>query len=177
MAQDSVSPGVGLVVAGVVDLLYGVIYALWTAMPLMSSGLIVVSQIMAITGVTQAQTTPGTVIFSVISAVAPLVQLAIYVLGAMASLVVIAGGARLISGGSKGFVFLAAVTAIAIPVIGLVANALSFCSVGSCGLCLFGFFGGSLGSLVPLVVAIPLGIWAIVTVRRPGYGGLDEDAA
>jgi hypothetical protein len=163
-------PGVGLVIAGVINLLYAMVYGLWTSLGLLGGGLVAVSQVMAATGVTQAKTDPATVVIGIISAIAPAVQLLVYVLIGAASLVILFGGVRLILGQSRGVVYLAAVLAIGGPLVGLLANALSFCNIGTFGMCLFGFLGGSAGSLVPLFVCIPFAIWAGITAANPNYG-------
>lgn len=167
---NTTAPGVGLVVAGVINLVYAAVYALWTGVGLMGGGLIAVSQIMAVTGVTDAKTEPATVIIGVVSAIAPAVQLVVYLGIGLAALLIVFGGVRLIGGHSKGLVYLAALLAVGGPVAGLLANGLSMCNIGTCGMCVVGFLGGSAGSLVPLVICTPLAIWAGVTAMNPDYG-------
>lgn len=163
-------PGVGLVIAGVVNLLYAGVYGIWTAVGLMGGGLIAVSQLMAITGVTQSKTEPSAVVIGVISALAPAVQLVVYLGIGLISLLILFGGARLMGGHSKGLVYLSAVLAVLCPISGLLANGLSMCNVGTCGMCVFGVIGGGAGSLVPLVICTPLAVWAAVTAMNPDYG-------
>ncbi len=167
-------PGVGLVIAGIVNLLYAVVYGLWTAVGLMGGGLIAVSQIAAATGMTDAKTEPATVIIGVISAIAPAVQLVVYLAIGLSSLLVVFGGVRLIGGHSKGLVYLAALLAVGGPIAGLLANGLSMCNIGTCGMCVVGFLGGSAGSLIPLVICTPLAIWAGVTAMNPDFGVEDD---
>ena len=173
---NTTGPGIGLVFAGLVNLIYAGIYGLWTTIGLMGGGLVAVSQVAAATGVTQAKTEPATVIIGLISALAPALQLLVYICVGIASLVILFGGVRLIGGHSKGLVYLSAILAIGGPIIGLLANALSMCNfIGTCGMCVIGAFGGGAGSLVPLVLCTPLAIWAAVTAMKPEYG-LDADS-
>lgn len=170
---DTTLPGVGLVIAGVVNLIYAAMYAIWTGVGLMGGGLVAMGQLAALAGATDAKVTAGSVIIGLVSALAPLVQLIVYLGVGLGSLIVLFGGVRLISGYSKGIVYLAATCAIAGPLFGLFANALSFCNVSTMGMCVFGFLGGSAGSLVPLVVCAPLSIWAFVAASKPGYAAED----
>jgi hypothetical protein len=167
---NTTAPGVGLVLVGIGNLIYALIYGIWTTLGLMGGGFIALSQVLAATGVTQAETNAGTILLGVLAAVAPFIQLVAYVIVAGFAAVTLFGGVRLLLGRSPGVVKVGALLGVLGPVLGLLANAMSLLNIGTLGLCFFGFFGGSLGSLVPLAFALPFSIWGYVAASAEGYG-------
>ncbi len=165
--MDDVDVGgswIALLVAGIINVIYGIGYFIWTLIPLLMGGLYALG---AIGSIMNGDMGLDTAIFSLISILTPFLQVAAYFVIGVMGLISIFGAIRLRSASSKGLVMLAAVCAIGAPILGFVFTSLSICNLGSAGMCIIGFLFGNLGTIPAFVAGMIGGAWAIATVRNP----------
>jgi hypothetical protein len=151
-----------LLASGIVHLLYSVTYACWTLLPILWSASVYFSAWLNGEGLDVVIT--GLIMTMIV----PLVQLFCFVLACLASAVVIWGGVRLNQYRSKGLVWLAVLSTVAIPFLCLLVNAGSAVNLGSLGMgCITGCLLGNIPTLVTLVIGIVGAAAGIVGVTSP----------
>jgi hypothetical protein len=161
MNERAGAPAWVLVAAGVINVVYSVIYGLWTLFPLAFTAF---AEINAMMGGTQGAG-ESLVGFLVLGAV-PLLQLVGFGVTLVMGLVSVAAGFRLNRYRSKGLVWLGALSAMATPVVCGLVNAGSMFNLGALGMgCVTGCLFGNLPTVLTFVVGMVAGILAIVTVN------------
>jgi hypothetical protein len=162
MNQDPQPAWIGLLVAGIINVLYCVVFFGWTGVSFAWTGVVALANIPMIleTG------DPTMIIVSLINILSPIIQLIWFFIGGLLALITIASAFKLKSYSSRGMVMAGAVFAAAVPLLSLVANSLSLCSC-SCGGQIVGFIFSNVPTLIIAIIGTGLGIWTIVTIRNP----------
>ncbi|MEZ4241840.1 MAG: hypothetical protein R3F59_37965 [Myxococcota bacterium] len=158
MNQTAGAPAWLLVVAGVANALYSLLYGLWTLLPLLWSGWVLLSGMIDGTDV-------GTTIGAfVMSATVPALQLLGFVVTFGMSCVTILGGLRLNRYRSKGVVWLGILCAVGAPVLALIVNAGSAMNIGSRGRgCSTGCLLGNIPTVILLILDFIAALLAVIT--------------
>ena len=159
-------PGIVLLVAGALNVLFAMGMFIWSGFSLLLS-------IGGIgTGVLMALDTgePTLIISGVIGALSPIIQLIAYVIVGIMGCISILGGLRLRSCRSRGVVVLGGVSAPLGPVLVLLASFTSFCNCNCFGT-LMGvcpsFILGNVVTLLPLLVGTIAAILTFMTLSKP----------
>jgi len=151
-----------LLVAGIINSLYGAIYFLWTLIPLVIGGLVAFQSIKrALDGGGD----PMGMVFTLFTILTPFIQVIAYAVIVFMGLITIFAAFRLRATSSKGIVMLGILAAFGAPVLGFIFTSLSLCNFGSSGCCLFGFLAGNIGTIPAFVASMIGGGWALAIIR------------
>jgi hypothetical protein len=158
MDERAGAPAWILVSAGIVNVVYSLVYGVWTLLPI---AFVVLAQLAAVSDGTQ--TIGGALFGSVFLSVVPLLQLVGFFVTFLMGCVTVLGGLRLNRYRSKGLVWLGALCAVGAPVICLLVNAGSALNLGSLGLgCVTGCLLGNIPTLFTLLIGLVAAIVAAV---------------
>jgi hypothetical protein len=168
--EDVGGAWIALLVAGIINTLYGIGYFIWSLIPLLLGGTIALSRLKQIMS---GNADFGAVLISVIGILTPFLQVIAYFVIGIMGLISIFGAIRLKSVSSKGVVMLGIACAIGAPIIGFLFTSLSICNVGG-GCCLFGFLAGNIGTIPAFVGGMIGGGWALMTIQDPDIAAAFE---
>ncbi|MBT3221833.1 MAG: hypothetical protein HN348_22375 [Proteobacteria bacterium] len=152
-------PGILLIVSGILNLLYSLIYAIWTGISLAVSGIAAVMS--AIAAFDNPDNIAGAIVYA-LQALSPIIQIIAFVIVFVMALITIFAGLRLRSCRSKGIVWLGALAAPGAPLLAIISSAASLCACNCCG-----FLLGNIGSFIVLVVGLVAFVMAVMALRNP----------
>lgn len=158
---------VTLLIAGVVNALYGLGYLVWSLIGLAWGGFY---GVLAVIGTLDSGADdPAVFVMSAIAALSPLIQTVAFVIVPILALVTVFGALRMRVYRSRGVVWLGIFAAFAGPALGLLVSFFSLCSsMSTCGIgCFFGFILGNVGTLLALVLTWGLSGYSAFVLTRP----------
>lgn len=168
MNERAGAPAWILIAAGVMNVLYSVIYGLWSLVPLSFSAMAMVN---AVVDPNQHMGVGQAIVSFFLIGMVPMIQVLGFFVTFVMGCVTILGGIRLNQYRSKGMVWLGALSSFGAPVVCLLLNAASALNLGSLGLgCLTGCLLGNIPTLVTLLFGLIAMILAIVAVN----GGAEQ---
>jgi len=163
---DNKGAGWALVAAGVLNLLFGIAYLIWTIVGLALYGLQSITIAMDILnngGGFEA-------IIAVVPLIAPFFQLFVYLIVPVMAAITIFSGLRFNSFRSKGLVWFGTILVVGVPVLSLVSSLASVCNSGCC--CI-----GNVPTLVLLVIDGGIAGYAAYMLSQPEVQDAFEQAA
>ena len=154
-------PGIILMVSGILNLLYAIVYTIWTAIGLVVGGM---ATIMYVFAALENPDNMAIAIISVLQTLSPIIQIIAYIVVFFLALITIFAGLRLRGCRSKGVVWLGALAAPGAPLLGIISSAVALC--GGCGACV-GFLIGNVGSIIVLVIGLVAFVMVLLALRKP----------
>lgn len=147
------APAWMLILTGIIDLIYSLIYAVWTSLPI---ALFLFAQIGIVMDGKQGFI-EAIVNFFILTMV-PLIQLVGFLITAAMSAVIVLGGLRLNVYRSKGVAWLAVLCAIFLPFLAFAVNAGSALNISTLGMgCITGCLLGNIPTLLLLLLGLVSG--------------------
>lgn len=158
---------IALLISGIVNLLWALVYLAWTALGLLWGGFTAI--MVAVASLDSGDASSA--IVSLIYVLLPIVQGCVYLLAIPMALVTMVAAFRLKAWRSKGLVWLGAILAVGNPVLGLISSVTSCCN--SCS----GFFLGNIGTLIVTVIGGVAAVWtAVVLFSEEGQAAFQANA-
>lgn len=148
---------IGLLVAGVVNLLYGLGYFVWTLISLIFGGLMAVASI----GAALDTGDPSQMVIGVLMAVTPIIQAIVFLIVPILGAIAIFAALRFKRFESKGLVWFGIIGTILGPALGLLSSVASCCSGGCCG-----FVVGNIGTIIAGVLVLASAGFAIFCMMQ-----------
>lgn len=157
---------IGLLVAGIADLVYGVIYLVWSVVSLVVGG--IAGILVAVSAFSRGNYEDRfDAITVVVGAFMPLISAVAFLVVVILAIVAILAAFRYKNHRSKGLVWLGIVGAVLAPALGLISSVTTLCNVGlGCGRC-FGFVGGNIGTIIAGVIVIASSGFAVFAMMQP----------
>lgn len=148
---------IALLVGGIVNVIYGIAYLVWTLLSLATGGLVaLMSVISAMDGGSL-----GEMIFPLISVLMPVVQGIVFLIVPLLGLFIIFAATRFKGYRSKGLVWMGILATVGGPALGLASSLLSCCNIACCG-----FLFGNTGTIVAGVLAVATAGYAAYCITR-----------
>jgi hypothetical protein len=151
---------IALLLAGVLDLLYGLVYLVWSILGLIGGGVSAIANLPAI--LDNGADDPVTLAMTVLALVMPIVSIVVFVVVPVMSLITVLAAFRFRAFRSKGLVWLGILAGVGAPALGLVSS-LTACLNCAC----VGFLLGNVGTIPVLLVAGGLAAYAAFVLTRP----------
>ena len=162
---------IALAVGGVVGMLYGLVYLVWS---LISA--IFIGGLAGLSAIGSAMDTGDilSAIPGIVLALMPVIQLVIFVLVPILAAIVLFAALRYKSYRSKGVVWLGIVANVLVPLIGLLTSLGSCCNMGGCCSFVTGFILGNIPTIVVGVIALATSGYAAFTLMQEDVGAKFE---